>query len=198
MIKLFFVKGKGERSFVATGSHFRESWYKQCKISGNWSSRWEDGKIPVEFKIIYRSMDTDWSNAELRGFFDLEENSLRGTTEMTNSKFTGGFVFKRDPEFARFYPAPSVLNARKRWEFAATSVRDRVRRRGWSSKNILKKIKDGKRFMELTLRESYYGMDLAKDEEEELLALFPGLYEADAQFYASLIDINRRKNPTFT
>lgn len=195
MIKLTFSKGEGESTFVAIGSHFRESWYKHCKVAGNWSPRREDGKIPIEFKIIYSSVD--WGNAELRGLFDPEENSLRGAMEMTNSKFTGEFVFKRNPDFVRFYPAPSVISARKRWEFAVTSILNRVRRQAWSSKQILKKLKDGKRFVDLTLRDSYYGMDLALDEEEELLDLFPGLYEADAQFYASLIDINRRKNPTF-
>ena len=198
MIKLTFQPGEGENTFVATGSHFRESWYKNCKVAGSWSPPRGDGKIPVGFKIIYSSMGADWSNAELKGSFDPEENSLRGAMEMPNSKLVGEFVFKRDPDFVRFYPAPSVINARTRWEFAMTSTLDRVRRQAWSSQQIVRKLKDGKRFMELTLRESYYGMDLDRDEEEELLALFPGLYEADAQFYASLIDINRRKNPTFT
>lgn len=196
MIKLTFNKGEGESTFVASGSHFRESWYKHCNVTGNWSPRREDGKIQVEFKMIYSSVD--WGNAELFGLFDPEENSLRGRMEMPNSKLTGEFVFKRHPDFVRFYPAPSVINARKRWEFAVTSILDRVRREAWSRQRIFKKLKDGERFMDLTLRDSHYGMDLAMDEEEELLALFPGLYEADAQFYASLIDINRRKNPTFT
>jgi hypothetical protein len=198
MIKLTLYKGEGESSFVANGTHFRESWYKKCKLTGDWSPRRRDGKIPVEFKVIYGSREMDWSNTELRGLFDPVENSLRGTTEMPNSKFTGDFVFKRDPEFVRFYPTPSVINPQKRWEFATTSILDRVRQQAWSSKKIVKKLTDGRRFVELTLKESYHGMDLDKGEEEELLALFPGLYEGDAQFYASLLDLVRRKNPTFT
>ena len=198
MIKLTLNKGEGENNFFAAGSHFRGSWYKHCKVTGNWSPKWENGKIPVEFRIVYGSMDTDWANAELRGLFDPTEGSLRGTTTMPNSILTGEFVFKRSPDFVRFYPAPSLIDARKRWEFATTSVLDRVRRQAWSFKQIHKKLRDGQRFVELTLRDSYYGMDLAMDEEEELLALFPALYEADAQFYASLIEFKRRENPSFT
>ena len=104
------------------------------------------------FKIIYSSMDADWSNAELRGLFDQEENSLKGTMEMPNSKLVREFVFKRDPDFVRFYPTPSVINARTRWEFAVTSTLDHVRRHAWSSQRMLRKLKDGKRFMKLTLR----------------------------------------------
>lgn len=196
MIKLTLNKGKGESTFVATGSHFQDSWYKSFKVTGIWAPPRADGKTPVEFKIIYSP--ADWGNADLRGLFDPEENSLKGTFEMPNSKFTGEFVFKRDPDFVRFYPAPSAINARKRWEFAATSILDRIRRQVWSSKQILKKLKDGNRFVRLTLRESFYGIDLDRDEEEELFALFPGLYEADARFYASLININGRQKPTFT
>jgi hypothetical protein len=108
---------------------------------------------------------------------------------MPNSGLSGEFVFKRDPDFIRFHPAPSTISARKRWEFVTTSVLDRIRREAWSSKQILKRLKNRRRYMELALRR-FYGRSLNQEEERELLALFPGLYESDAQFYASLISIH--------
>lgn len=195
MTKLTFGKGEGKYTIVGAGSHFRDSWYTPYEITGSWNPRSVDGKVPVEFKITYGSMD--WRNIELKGLFDPEENSLRGYLDMPISKLTGEFVFKRDPDLVRFYPAPSAISARKLWEFAIKSVLDRVRQQAWSSDRIIRKIQDGKRFMILTLMDSYYGIDLTVDEENELLAIFPILYEADAQFYASLISVNRSRTPTF-
>jgi len=192
MIKFTFSKGEDENTFVAVGTHYRSGKHKNYKITGKWSSPSEDGKIPVELKIIYI---TTWADIELTGVFDPEENSLRGTILIQSDGATGEFVFKRDPEFVRFYPAPSIINARKRWEFATTSVLDRVRRMAWSPTCILKRIKDGKRYMELSLRLNYYGRDLTEDEVAEFLALFPILYEADTRFYASLININLSRTP---
>ena len=192
MIKFNFDKGEDENTFTATGTHYRSGWYKNYKITGKWSPPSEDGKIPVELKIVYTST---WAEIELTGVFDPEENSLRGTMLIPNDGSTGQFVFKRDPEFIRFYPAPSVINARKRWEFATTSVLDRIRRKTWSPVCILKRIKDGKRYMELAIMFSHYGRDLTDDEKTEFFALFPVLYEADTRFYASLISIDMSKTP---
>lgn len=195
MIKFTLSKGEAEHAFIAAGAHYRGSRYKHCKIAGNWSPLLEDGKIPVEIKITYRS--GDWADTELRGAFDPEENSLRGTMIMPARGFTGEFVFKRDPNFVRFYPAPSTINARKRWEFAITSVLDLTRRQAWSSDHILKRFSDGKRYMGFTLR-GYYGRRLTKAEEEEYRSLFPSIYEADAQLYASLINAKLRQTPIFS
>jgi hypothetical protein len=192
MIKFTFSKGEDENAFVAAGTHYRSGYHKNYKITGKWSPPSEDGKIPVELKIVYI---TTWADIELTGVFDPEENSLRGTMLIPNDGATGEFVFKRDPEFVRFYPAPSVINARKRWEFATTSVLDHIRRKAWSPTCILKRIKDGKRYMELALKLNYYGRDLTGDEVTEFLALFPVLYEADTRFYASLISIDLSRTP---
>ena len=120
----------------------------------------------------------------LTGHFDPEENSLRGT-----SIWGEEFVFKRDPDFVRFYPAPSTIDARARWRYAMTRVLDRIRRQSWSSSYILKRIKDGKRYTELALRAGHYGKDLNDDEQGEYNDLLSSLYEADARFYASQIKI---------
>ena len=193
MIKFTLSKGENDQAFVAVGAHYQGCWHKKCSITGIWNSPSADGKIPVEFKIAYT--DTDWTNIELKGIFDPEENSLKGTMVMPFYQTTGEFVFKRDPDFVRFYPPPSVTNARKRWEFARKSVLDRVRRQAWSSKQILQRIRDGRRFMELTLRLNY---GKRNDEDRvEYLALLPGLYEADVEFYTSLITIDVSKRVIF-
>ena len=196
MIKLTFSKGDSGHTFVAAGAHYRGGKYKDYRIIGGWGPPSADGTIPVQLKITYST--TDWDNTELRGTFDPKLNTLKGTSDMPVSKRTGEFVFKRDPDIVRFHPAPSTMTPRKWWRFATTSVLDHVRQQAWSPTRISKRIKDRKRFMELTLRESYYGIDLDVDEEDELLRLFLDLCEADVQLCASLMDIHRSETPAFT
>ena len=193
MMKFTFSEGESERSFVATGAHFKEMEYKDYELVGNWSLGSQDGKIGVEMKITYG--DEDYDYVELEGVFDPEENSLRGTAVM--SLGTGEFVFKRNPDFVRFYPVPSVTNARKRWEFAITAVLDRVRQQAWSSKRIFKRIEDRKRFMELVIQR-YHGKMPTVDEFHESGSLFYRLDEADFRFCASLVKIRLSRTPLFT
>ena len=195
MMKLTFIEGEGEATFTDSGSHYRGNWHQDYKITGSWGPQSEDGRTPVELVITYGTKDL--VHTELKGVFDPDENSVRGDVVMPMSDVTGEVVFKRDPNFVRFYPAPSTISARKRWEFATTSVLDRVRQQAWSSKRILATIRDGKRFMELALR-GCYGKNLTGDREDELLSLYPGLYEADAQFYASLVNVKLSETPIFT
>lgn len=190
MMKLTLNEGEGDRTFVASGTHFRGSIREKYTVFGRWDHRSRGGKIPVRLQIIYGAA---LHSTVLEGVYDPGENSLRGITATP----TGGeFVLKRDPDFVRFYPAPSAINARERWRFCITVVLDYVRQQAWSSRRILRRIKDGKRYMELALKKSC-GRDLIEDEMEEFLALLPGLYEADARFYASLIRINLSKIPVF-
>lgn len=191
MIKYVFSKGEEDNTFVAAGTHYRCGMLKNYKITGKWSPALEDGKIPMEMKIVYL---TKWSSIELTGVFNPEENSLRGTLVSSSDGSKGEFVFKRDPNLVKFYPAPSVINARKRWEFATASVLDRIRREAWSPAYILKRIRDGKRYKELSLRFDY-GRPLTGDELTEFDSFFPVLYEADVRFYASLIRINMDNTP---
>lgn len=170
MTKYTFSKGEGEGTFVFVWEDYEYGRYWERKTTGTWSPPSEDGRIPLEMKV--------GDEVVARATFDPEENSIRGTAE-----YEGEFVFKRDPDFVRFYPAPCTLNARTRWEFAMVSVLDRVRQQAWSLKRILKKMKDGKRFMESIQRN--YTLEVEK--HEELSSLFSGLYEADAQFYRSLV-----------
>lgn len=188
MVKLTLIKGDEGNAFTSTGVHYRCGQFINYKIIGKLSPPSEDGKIPVELKIVYTSR----ANFELTGVFDPEENSLRGTMRIPACKVTGEFVFKRDPDFVRLYPAPSVISARKRWEFATTAVLGRIRREAWSPAYVLKRIRDGKRYKDLSLR-AYYGRTLDEDGLAEFLSLFSALYEADARFYASLIRINLSK-----
>ena len=142
-------------------------------------------------KISYSAM---WAGIELTGVFDPEENSLRGTMLIPSHGTTGEFVFKRDPDFVRFYPAPSITGARGRWEFIMRAVLDRIRRRTWSLGYFLRRMRDGKRYMELSLRH-HYGRRLDWDEKKELFDLHLVLYEADVRFYASLIRIKLSETP---
>jgi hypothetical protein len=193
MMKFSLSKGEGERTFLATGAHYVSGTdYGDYQITGAWGPPSEDGKIPVDFKITY--IIKDWSGVDLKGVFDPEENSLRPIA--TSGEFPGEFVFKRDSDFVRFHPAPSIINARKRWEFSKTLVLDRVRRQAWSSKQILKKLKDGKRFIKLTLmRNSRTSM--TRDEMQEHDALTFGLREEDVRFYNSIINVHLSKTIQF-
>lgn len=190
MFKFTFSKGEGGQTFVAAGSHYRERLHRDYKITGNWSPPLEDGTIPVDLSITYATEDY---NIDLRGVFNPEENSLRGT---------GGhfdvleFMFKRDPDFVRFYPAPWITNAGGRWKFAIRSVLDRIRRQAWSSQRIFGCIKNLKRFMELTvMRSSTKFTNVVVDTEYR--AILPGLYESEAELCASLININASKTTIF-
>ena len=179
MIKWTLNRGSGERSIAASGTHYHLGYYKVYTLTGTIGSL-EGGKMPVDLKIDYAGV---WQGITMTGHFDPEENSLRGTT-------TGGgeFVFKRDPDMIRLYPAPSTINARARWKFATRVVLDRIRRQSWSPFYILKRIKDGKRYLQLALR-CYYGKRLDDDERSELYDILPSLFETDGRFYASRINI---------
>ena len=192
MIKFTFSKGEDENTFVAVGAHYRHTAMYDYKITGKWSTPSDDGKIPVELKIVYTTM---WADMELTGDFDPEENSLRGISFIPAYSVTAHFVFKRDPDCVRFYSSPSFMDARKRWEFATALVLDCIRRRAWSPVRILKRIKDGKQYMNFVLRRDYYGRDLSADESAEFHALIPVLYEADVRFYTSLINFNLSRTP---
>lgn len=194
MVKFAFSKDERENAFVGSGAHPRQGEYLEYKIAGNWSPPLGDGKIPVELKVTYSDHRLrGWYNEELKGVFDPQENSLRGTRFTPTLELAGEFVLKRDPDFVRFYPAPSVTNARKRWDFATTAVLDRIRRQTWSSKRIFEGIRDRKRFMELALRRRY-ARDNPPEEWQEAEALFSRLHEADVEFMASLMNFNLSKS----
>jgi len=190
MAKWTFSRGSEDNSIVSSGTHYDTGYHKRYTLTGT-TGLLEGGKMQVELKVGYASIYPD---VTMKGHFDPEENSLRGTLTMSDGT-QGEFVFKRHPDFVRLYPAPSTTDARARWNFATTVVRDRIRRESWSPTYILKRIKDGKRYMELALRDEYYGKELNDDESDEYRSLLSSLYEADARFYASLINIKLSKIP---
>ena len=173
-----------ENSIVASGTHYQSGYHKVYTLTGT-TGPLEDGKVPVYLKICY---STGWQEITLTGHFDPEENSLRGTVAWEDGS-VGEFVFKRDPDSVRFYPTPSTIDARGRWKYAMMVILDRIRRQSWSPSHILKRIKDGKRYVELALRDNYYGKDLNNDELDEYRNITASLYEADARFYASRVNI---------
>ena len=179
MIKWTLNRGGGENSITASGTHYHLGHHKVYTLTGT-AGPLEDGKMQVNLKIDYAAV---WQGITMKGHFDVEENSLRGIT-------TGGgeFVFKRDPDFVRLYPAPSTIDARARWKFAIRVVLDRIRRQSWSPHYILKRIKDGKRYLALAVR-WYYGKRLSDDERSEYYDILPSLFETDARFYASRLNI---------
>ena len=190
MIKWVLNRGNEENSIVASGTNYRWGHRRIYSLTGM-AGPVEGGKMRVDLKVNYAAM---WLSVDMTGYFDLEESSLRGTTKLSNGT-PGEFVFKRDPDFVRLYPAPSTIDSRARWKFATAVVLDRIRQQSWSPSYILKRIKDGKRYMKLAIRDKYYGRDLDDNEKDEYCSLLSSLYESDARFYASLINIELSKVP---
>jgi len=192
MIALTLTRGPGENSLAASGTHYWADYHKTFTVTGKSGTPEEDGKITVDLKFVYVAI---WADAELIGKFDPEEKSLRGTVKFGSIAVIGDFVFKRSPDFVRFYPSPSTITARKRWEFATTVVLDRIRRDSWSPAHILQRIKDGKKYMQMSIRNSHYGKRLDSDEANEYYKLYSTLHVGDARFYASLITIKLEAVP---
>ena len=184
MITLTLTPGEGQNSLAASGTHYRAGDHKPFTVTGKFGTPEEDGKVPVDLKFVYAAI---WTGVELKGKYDPEEKSLRGTLKLCSRTVTGDFVFKRNQDFVRFYPSPSTMTARKMWEFAITAVLDKIRRDSWSPSYILQRIKDGKKYVELSIRANYYGRDLNADEEEEYCRLFSTLLAGDGRFYACRI-----------
>ena len=177
-------RGSEENSVVASGTHYQSGFRKDYTLTGTTGPP-EGGKMPVDLKVSYSA---GWQEITMVGLFDPEEGSLRGVVNWEDGS-PGEFVFKRDPDSVRLYPAPSTIDARARWKFATTVTLDRIRRQSWSLSHILKRIKDGKRYMKLALRDEYHGKKLDDGERDEYNGLLASLYGADARFYASRINV---------
>jgi len=190
MITLTLIPGDGENSLAASGTHYRGGDHKAFTVTGKFGTPEEDGRIPVDLKFVYVII---WPDVELKGKFDPGEKSLRGSMEFRRA--TGDFVFKRSPDFIRFYPSPSTMTTRKRWEFAITAVLDRIRRDSLSPTYLVQRIKDGRKYMDMAIRARYYGKDLSADEEEEFRRLFSTLLAGDGRYYASLIAVKLASVP---
>jgi len=190
MIKWTLNRGSEENSIVSSGTQYHSGYHKTYTITGN-TGPLEGGRIRVDLKISYPTL---WLDISMMGHFDSEENSLKGTVTMSDGT-PGEFVFKRDPDYVRLYPAPSTIDVEARWKFATRAILDRIRQRSWSPSYILKQIEDGKRYMQLAIRDDYYGQELDDDEVDEYNDLLSSLYESDARFYASLINIKLSKVP---
>ena len=176
-------RGSEENSIVASGTHYQWGYYKPYTLTGV-TGPLKGGKMPVDLRMdcLNRSPQTT-----MTGHFNLEENSFRGTL-MWQGAYPGEFVFKRDPDLVRPYPAPSTIDARARWKFATAVILDRIRRQSWSTSYIFKRIKDGKRYMELALKDRHSEMVLDDNEQDEYRSLLSSFYDADLRFYASRIN----------
>ena len=190
MIMLTLSRGSEENSITASGTHYRSGYHKTYTLTGT-TGTLEDGQIKVDMTVEYAAT---WGGLAMAGYFDPGENSIKGTLTFSDGT-PGEFVFKRNPDFVRLYPAPSTIDAQTRWKFATKVVLDRIQRRSWSPSYILNRIKDGKRYVDLSLRYEYYGKRLDDDESNEYYALISSFYEADARFYTSLINIKLSKVP---
>ena len=190
MIVLTLSRGGEENSITASGTHYRSGYHKTYTLTGT-TGTLEGGQMQVDMTIEYV---TTWGGLAMAGYFDPGENSIKGILTFSDGT-SGEFVFKRNPDFVRLYPAPSTIDARARWKFATKVILDRIQRRSWSPSYILKRIKDGKRYMDLSLRYDYYGKKLDGDESDEYYDLISSLYDTDARFYTSLINIKLSKVP---
>ena len=193
MRSLNLNRGSEENSIVASGTHYNSGYHRLYTLSGT-TGPLRDGKMPVDLKIGY---STGWQDITMTGHFDPGENSLRGTVTWENGS-PGELVFKRDPDLIRFYPAPSATDARARWKFATTVILDRIRRQSWSTSYILKRLKDGKRYMELALKDKHSGETFDDGESDEYHNLLSSFYEIDARFYASRINVNMKQSEVIT
>ena len=190
MIKWTLNRDSEENSIVASGTRYYSGHHEIYTITGT-TGLLEGGKMQVDLKVAYMP---NWRTTNLAGHFNLEENSIKGTIT-TSEGAQGEFVFKRHPDFVRFYPAPSIIDAKERWKFAMKVIRNRIQRESWNPSYILKRIKDGKRYMDLAIRRDHYGRKLDENENDEYDRLFSSLYESDVRFYASLIKIKLGKVP---
>ena len=182
-------RGSEENSIIASGTHYQSGYRKAYTLTGT-TGPLEGGKTPMDLKIDYVGR---WPCITMTGHFDPEENSLRGTATLLDGNF-GEFVFKRDPDFVRLYPAPSAIDARTRWKFATRVILDRIRRESWSTSYILKRIKVGKRYMELAIKEEPSWNTFDGGELDEYRNLLSSMYEADARFYAPRISANIKQS----
>ena len=190
MIMLTLNRGSEEYSITASGTHYRSGYHKTYTLIGT-TGTLEDGQMQVLMTVDYVAT---WGGLAMVGYFDPGENSIKGILTFSDGT-TGEFVFKRNQDFVRLYPAPSIIDARTRWKFATKVILDRIQRQSWSPSYILKRIKDRKRYMDLSLRYEYYGKKLDGDESDEYYDLVSSLYDTDARFYASLINIKLSKVP---
>lgn len=183
MIKFTFGEGEDERTFVATG----DGRYKDCKISGKWHTPREESVIQVTLNITH--ITTDKWDTELRGVFDREYGTLKGTMAMPFLRIEGEFVFKRNPESVRFCPSPSTADGPKRLKFAGTSVLELGHKNlPWSPKQITDHVRGRFRLLELTFWE-HYRRSLTDAEMEELSDLYSHLDEEDIRL-CSLLEMN--------
>ena len=88
--------------------------------SGLWDPRGRR-KGPVGFQFIYIAI---WRDAELVGKVDPEEKFLRSASKPGSDVITRDLVFKRSPDFIRFYPSPPTTTTHERREFATIAVLD--------------------------------------------------------------------------
>jgi hypothetical protein len=175
MIKWTLNRDNEENSIVASRTRYCSGFCTPYTIAGT-NGPFEDGKTPVDLKIKNVS---PWFDTRLTGYFD-SEDSIKGTTLVPDGS-SGEFVFKRDPDFFRLYPAPSIINARERCKFAMMVILDHIRRESWSPSCVLRRIKDAKRCIELTARGWYHGRKLDGDEYGGYCRLL-SFYESDARF----------------
>jgi len=189
MRSLTLNRGSGQNSIAGSGTHYQSGYHKVYTLTGT-TGVLKGGKTPVGLKLVYTGK---WQFAAMTGHFDPEENSFRGTVTWQGGN-SGEFVFKHDPDFVRFYPAPSTIDARARWKFATAVILDRIRRESWSASYILKRIKDGKRYTELAVKDMHSRKTFDGGELDEYHNLLSSIYEADARFYTPRINFNIKQS----
>ena len=133
MMRWTFNRSSEENTIVASGTNNLPGYQSTYALIGK-TEALERGRVRMDLKMSYTDVRSEIS---MRGCFDLEENSFKGTGVMPNGVL-GELAFKRDPDFARLYPAPSTIDAKARWRFATAVILDRVRRRPWSPSYISK------------------------------------------------------------
>ncbi len=143
---------------------------------------------------------------------DSQAPDSSGSADPESEDYHYKFILRRTPaSLCRFLPGdprvPPVpdesakSHAMAQWNFAYTSVRDRMRRKSLSWQFVRDKFAERRRFLDLAIRErcSMYNYcprrPLSEEEEQELHRLRCTICPMDSQYYYSFVDdhITRRK-----
>ncbi|KAF8647842.1 hypothetical protein AX16_006510 [Volvariella volvacea WC 439] len=118
-----------------------------------------------------------------------EEDSNETPDELT-------FRFTRTPAFEQRYRPTSAAykenTARARWDFAIQATLHAVRRKRWSPKLLIERIREGRRFIELSVKDEMYTSEytpsqpLDDNEIEEWSQLRRNMHPQSAQVWQNL------------
>jgi hypothetical protein len=165
-------------------------------VSGKCSLGETEGTIDISMK---REFVEHHPTQYWEGQMDMDTETIMGTWGFDPDSTThhGTFILKRTaPEDLRFRPAPVTFDTDKvhsLWKFALTAIEARVRCLTWSWSYFKERRDNRKRFIELYIRNGYFGCPLSPDELWEFRRVRQTLTSADSRYYHSLANYQVRR-----